>query len=147
MNPVLVKNALEKVNNSNILVNLVSQRVRQLKCGGGGSSGPLVSDIANLGAADTALREIIENKIGFESAGDRRAHPSVWKEPPAAAALDLGRLAVAVALNQGSSCSLTIRRWASNPGRGGLRSPARGDISSPQARPAQPPGSDSAPAR
>ena len=29
-------------------------------------SRPLVSDTANLGAADVALREIIEDKIGFE---------------------------------------------------------------------------------
>ena len=29
-------------------------------------SHPLVGDVANLGAADIALREIIEEKIGFE---------------------------------------------------------------------------------
>ena len=66
MNPVLVKKALEQVLNPNILVNLVSRRVRQLNRGGGGSSRPLVSDIANLGFADIALREIIEDKIGFD---------------------------------------------------------------------------------
>ncbi len=64
MNGVLVKKALEKVHNPNMLVNLVSQRVRQLHRGGGGR--PLVSEIANLGAADIALREIIEDKIGFD---------------------------------------------------------------------------------
>ena len=66
MNPVLVKKALEQVLNPNILVNLVSRRIRQLNHGGGGAGRPLVSDIANLGAADIALREIIEDKIGFE---------------------------------------------------------------------------------
>ena len=66
MNGVLVKKAVEKVNNPNILVNLVSQRVRQLNRGGGGSGRPMVSDIANLRAADIALREIIEDKIGFD---------------------------------------------------------------------------------
>ena len=66
MNAALVKKALEKVPNPNILVNLVSRRVRQLNRGGGGSSRPLVSDVANLGAADIALREIIEDKIGFD---------------------------------------------------------------------------------
>ena len=66
MNPVLVKKALEQVLNPNILVNLVSRRVRQLNHGGGGAERPLVSDIANLGAADIALREIIEAKIGFD---------------------------------------------------------------------------------
>ena len=65
MNPVLVKKALEQVLNPNILVNLVSRRVRQLNHGGGAGR-PLVSDIANLGAADIALREIIEGKIGFD---------------------------------------------------------------------------------
>ena len=65
MNPVLVKKALEQVLNPNILVNLVSRRVRQLN-DGGGAGRPLVSDIANLGAADIALREIIEGKIGFD---------------------------------------------------------------------------------
>ena len=66
MNADLVKKALEKVPNPNILVNLVSRRVRQLNRGGGGTSRPLVSDIGSLGAADIALREIVEDKIGFE---------------------------------------------------------------------------------
>ena len=66
MNPVLVKKALEQVLNPHILVNLVSRRVRQLNHGGGDAGRPLVSDIANLGAADIALREIIEGKIGFD---------------------------------------------------------------------------------
>ena len=66
MNPVLVKQALEKVLNANILVNLISRRVRQLNAGGGGASRPLVADTGNLGAADIALREIIEDKMGFD---------------------------------------------------------------------------------
>jgi DNA-directed RNA polymerase subunit omega len=87
MNPVLVKRALEKVPNPNILVNLVSRRVRQLNSGAGGTSRPLVSDIASLGAADIALREIIENKIGFDlpesveltrPSGKNRRRPQHW---------------------------------------------------------------------
>jgi DNA-directed RNA polymerase subunit omega len=87
MNPVLVKKALEKVPNPNILVNLVSRRVRQLNSGAGGTSRPLVSDIAGLGAADIALREIIENKIGFDlpesveltrPSGKNRRRPQHW---------------------------------------------------------------------
>ena len=66
MNPELVKQALEKVGNPNILVNLVSRRVRQLNAGGGGLSRPLISDVGNLGAADIALRELLEDKIGWE---------------------------------------------------------------------------------
>ena len=87
MNAALVKKALEKVPNPNILVNLVSRRVRQLNSGAGGTSRPLVSDIASLGAADIALREIIENKIGFDPpefieltrpSGKNRRRPQHW---------------------------------------------------------------------
>ncbi len=66
MNAILVKQALEKVLNPNVLVNMVSRRVRQLTTGGGGSSRPLVADTTNLGAADIALLEIIEDKMSFE---------------------------------------------------------------------------------
>ncbi len=92
MNPILVTNALEKVHNPNTLVNLVSQRLRQLNRGGGGR--PLVSDIAELGAADIALREIIEDKIGFRV---RRPRSSLGKEPSATRALEQGWLAKASA--------------------------------------------------
>jgi DNA-directed RNA polymerase subunit omega len=66
MNPELLKLALEKVGNPNVLVNLVSRRVRQLNYGGGGISRPLVTNTGNLGVADVALREIIEEKMGWE---------------------------------------------------------------------------------
>ena len=66
MNAILVKQALEKVLNPNVLVNMVSRRVRQLTTGGGGSSRPLVADTTNLGAADIALLEIIEDKMSFD---------------------------------------------------------------------------------
>jgi DNA-directed RNA polymerase subunit omega len=66
MNAIFVKQALEKVLNPNILVNLISRRVRQLNSGGGRTSRPLVTDVANLSAADIALREIIEGKMGWE---------------------------------------------------------------------------------
>jgi DNA-directed RNA polymerase subunit omega len=57
---------LEKVGNPNVLINLVSRRVRQLNSGGGAISRPLVADVGNLGAADIALLEIIEEKVGWE---------------------------------------------------------------------------------
>ena len=66
MNAEFVKQALAKVGNPNILVNLISRRVRQLNSGGGGSSRPLVANTGNLGVADIALREIIEEKMGWE---------------------------------------------------------------------------------
>ncbi|MCX6886156.1 MAG: DNA-directed RNA polymerase subunit omega [Verrucomicrobiota bacterium] len=68
MNAELTKKALEKVGNPNILVNLVSRRVRQLNSGAGAMSRPLVETLENMGAADTALLEIIEDKITFEPA-------------------------------------------------------------------------------
>lgn len=66
MNAEFVKKALEKVGNPNVLVNLISRRVRQLTSGAGKLSRPLVADTGNLGVADIALLEIIEDKIGFE---------------------------------------------------------------------------------
>lgn len=66
MNTELVKSALEKVGNPNTLVGIVSRRVKQLNSGGGALSRPLVQDAGQLGAADIALREIIEEKIGWE---------------------------------------------------------------------------------
>jgi DNA-directed RNA polymerase subunit omega len=66
VNAELCKKALEKVGNPNVLVNLISRRVRQLNSGAGGLSRPLIPDAGNLGASDIALREIIEEKIGWE---------------------------------------------------------------------------------
>ena len=66
MNAELQKKALEKVGNPNTLVNIVSRRVRQLNAGSGGISRPLVADAHTLGAGDIALREILEDKIGWE---------------------------------------------------------------------------------
>ncbi len=42
LNAELCKKAAEKVGNPNVLVNLISRRVRQLNSGGGGMSRPLV---------------------------------------------------------------------------------------------------------
>ena len=65
LNAELTRKALEKVGNPNVLVNLISRRVRQLNSGAGAMSRPLVEP-GHLGAADIALTEIIEEKIGFE---------------------------------------------------------------------------------
>jgi DNA-directed RNA polymerase subunit omega len=87
MNATLVKKALEKVLNPNVLVNLISRRVRQLNAGGGGASLPLLADVGNLGAADIALLEIIEDKMDFEMpevikltrpTGQNRKRPQHW---------------------------------------------------------------------
>jgi DNA-directed RNA polymerase subunit omega len=62
----IVKKALEKVGNPNILVNLVSRRVRQLNAGGGGNR-PLVMDTTGLGLGDIAMLELIEDKMAWEA--------------------------------------------------------------------------------
>jgi len=66
VNAELCRKAVEKVGNPNVLINLVSRRVRQLNIGGGGMGRPLLADATNLGAADIALREILEDKIGWD---------------------------------------------------------------------------------
>src|SRR5579871_4293247 len=90
MNAELVKQALVKVINPHVLVNLVSRRVRQLNAGGGAMSRPMVADVGNLGVADIALREIIEDKMDFEMpeileltrpTGKNRRKPQGWKSP------------------------------------------------------------------
>jgi DNA-directed RNA polymerase subunit omega len=66
LNAELCKKALEKVGNPNVLINVVSRRVRQLNAGGGGHNRPLISETAGLGAADIALSEIAEGNLSFD---------------------------------------------------------------------------------
>jgi len=66
LNAELTKKALEKVGNPNVLVNLVSRRVRQLNSGAGAISRPFIEAPPSMGVADIALTEIIEDKNGFE---------------------------------------------------------------------------------
>jgi len=61
MNTELCNNALNLVGNPNILINLVSARVRQLNSG---SSRPLI-DAPMLGSADMALTELVEKKMDY----------------------------------------------------------------------------------
>jgi DNA-directed RNA polymerase subunit omega len=66
LNSEICKKALEKVGNPNVLVNIISRRVRQLTASGGGSGArPLISETAGLGAADIALLEIVEGKMDW----------------------------------------------------------------------------------
>ena len=71
---------MEKVGNPNILVNLISRRVRQLNSGGG-SGRPLITETAGLGAADIAMLEIIEEKMGWQllEAEDQKAEAPTKK--------------------------------------------------------------------
>lgn len=58
---------MAKVGNPNVLVNVISRRVRQLTSAGG-SSRPLIDAPATMGAADIALSELIEGKMDFVAA-------------------------------------------------------------------------------
>ena len=59
----LITAASEAVTNQQILVNMVSRRVRQLILG----ARPLVEHAPGLGHADIALTEIANRKLTFES--------------------------------------------------------------------------------
>ena len=80
MNSEYVKLAMAKVGNPNVLVNIISRRVRQLTTGG--SSGrPLIEQAPGMGIADVALVELIEGKMDFEisAATEEEAQPSPKK--------------------------------------------------------------------
>ena len=59
-----IKEAQKVISDPNILINVVSRRVKQLKRG----SRPLVESLEKLSHEDLALREIIEGKINYELA-------------------------------------------------------------------------------
>jgi DNA-directed RNA polymerase subunit omega len=57
-----IKDALKVISDPNVLINVVSRRVKQLRRG----NRPLVESLEKLSSEDVALREIIEGKISFE---------------------------------------------------------------------------------
>jgi DNA-directed RNA polymerase subunit omega len=59
-----IRAAQEVIEDPNVLINVVSRRVKQLKRG----NRALVESLEKLSAEDTALREIIEGKISYELA-------------------------------------------------------------------------------
>ena len=59
-----IKEALTAVPDPNLLINVISRRVKQLRRG----SRPLVESLGKLSLEDIALREVIEGKIVFETA-------------------------------------------------------------------------------
>jgi len=58
-----LKEALKVIPDPNLLINVVSRRVKQLRRG----SRPLVESLEKLSSEDLALREIIDGKISFET--------------------------------------------------------------------------------
>jgi DNA-directed RNA polymerase subunit omega len=61
-----IKQALLKIQDPNILINVVSRRVKQLRRG----NRALVESLEKLTTEDIALREIIEDKISYDTGDD-----------------------------------------------------------------------------
>lgn len=59
-----IRDALKSIPDPNVLINVISRRVKQLKRG----NRPLVESLEKLSPEDTALREVIEGKISHELA-------------------------------------------------------------------------------
>jgi DNA-directed RNA polymerase subunit omega len=59
-----IKEAQKQIQDPNVLINVVSRRVKQLKRG----NRPLVESLEKLAPEDVALREVIEAKISHELA-------------------------------------------------------------------------------
>lgn len=63
-----LKQAITIITDPNILINVVSRRVKQLKFG----QKPMVESLERLSPEDIALREVIDGKIGYELAEGER---------------------------------------------------------------------------
>lgn len=66
MKSSLVEQASEIIEDPQILINVVSKRVAQLNQG----RSPLIDTVPSMGAADIALREIIDGKVVISEGGD-----------------------------------------------------------------------------
>jgi DNA-directed RNA polymerase subunit omega len=64
MHPVLLKSASSVIPNSQLLINVVRQRVRQLIRG----HRPLIEAPPGMGFCDVALSEVIARKLSYEAA-------------------------------------------------------------------------------
>ena len=62
MKDELIKSAQKVIPDPNILINVISRRVKQLKFG----QKPLVESFERLSPEETALKEVIEGKITYE---------------------------------------------------------------------------------
>ncbi len=72
-----LQKAREVINDPNILVNVVSRRVKQLRRG----ARPLVESLEKLSVEDIALREVFEGKISYEL-GKASENTFVQRERP-----------------------------------------------------------------
>jgi DNA-directed RNA polymerase subunit omega len=65
--------AKQRISSTELLVNIVSRRVRQLAQG----HRPLTQTEGRMDLADIALKEISEGKLGYEQAANEPAPPSL----------------------------------------------------------------------
>ncbi len=65
MTSTLLEEAFKVIPSQQLLVNVVSKRVRQLTAG----HRPMVETTPRMGFSDIALSEIIQGKLNFEAAG------------------------------------------------------------------------------
>jgi DNA-directed RNA polymerase subunit omega len=78
MKSTLLQAAVKVVPDDKILVNMVSQRVRQLAFG----ARPLIAAPPGMGTADIALTEICEGKLSYSTVPDEEpVEPQVIKFP------------------------------------------------------------------
>jgi DNA-directed RNA polymerase subunit omega len=77
VNAELVKAASEVITNTQILVNVVRRRVRQLAVG----HRPMIEATIGLGLADIALTEIATGKIEYQSTLGEKAQGTVVQFP------------------------------------------------------------------
>jgi DNA-directed RNA polymerase subunit omega len=82
MKHTLVNDALKVVHSPQVLVNIISKRVRQL----GQGFRPLVAYDPKLTFMDVALKEVAEGKLGFEMIEVAPVTPPVTKKGRKAAA-------------------------------------------------------------
>lgn len=73
MQSILIDEALKTIKNPQVLINVISRRVRQLTLG----HRPLVEMRPGTGFSDIALTELIEGKIIFETTTEFNAEPRV----------------------------------------------------------------------
>jgi len=62
MNPELVQQSNRIITDPQVLINVISKRVRQLSAG----SRPMIEPGARMGLADIAMQEVISGKLTFE---------------------------------------------------------------------------------
>ncbi len=75
MNAKLLNAASIVLPDQQMLVNVISRRVKQLALG----SRPLIAFVPGMGLADVALTEVIEGKLTFESTLGQMAQPEAAK--------------------------------------------------------------------